>query len=57
MALYLGRDKININLDGIRHHLNLYTTMSIAEDIESLSSDNYTLKDIDDDITTKEGEV
>ena len=57
MALYLGRDKININWDGTRHHLNLYTTMSIAEDIESLSSDNYTLKDLDEDITTKEGEV
>ena len=45
MALYLGCDKVKINLDGIVRHLNLYTVVSTIVDNVLLSSDNYILKD------------
>lgn len=44
MALYLGRDKVKINLGGTVYHLNLLTN-TLINDIRLLSSDNFILKD------------
>ena len=46
MALYLGKDKVKINLDGVVYKLNLLTDTSSATRCALLSSDNYVLKDI-----------
>lgn len=45
MALYLGNDKVKINLNGIMYHLNLYNTTPIKNGIRLLSSDGYVLTD------------
>ena len=45
MALYLGNDKIKINLDGIAYCLNLAPINVITNNIRLLSSDNYILQD------------
>lgn len=45
MALYLGSEKVQINLNGIIYHLNLYTTTLILNGISLISSDDYILKD------------
>lgn len=45
MALYLGNDKIKINLDGIVYCLNLAPINVITNNIRLLSSDNYILQD------------
>lgn len=45
MALYLGTDKVKINLDGIVYNLNLYSATPITNGVMLLSSDNYILKD------------
>lgn len=44
MALYLGSEKLKINLDGILCHLNIYSKKSITNSIRLLSSDRYILK-------------
>lgn len=57
MALYLGNDKVRINLDNIAYHLNLFSAMPILNGVILLSSDNYTLKDINGlYLTAKENE-
>lgn len=45
MALYLGSNKVKINLDGVAYYLNLYSTTAIVNGIALLSSDDYILKD------------
>lgn len=45
MALYLGRDQVIINLDGVECYLNLYSPLSTIEDILLSSSDDCLLKD------------
>lgn len=57
MALYLGSDKVKINLDGVTYCLNLYSTTLIINGICLLSLDNYLLKDVNGlYITAKESE-
>ena len=46
MALYLGKDKVKINLDGVVYKLNLLTDISSATRCALLSSDNYVLADL-----------
>lgn len=43
MALYLGGDKVKINLNGVIYRLNLHT--EILNGVKLLSSDNYILLD------------
>ena len=45
MALYLGENKVKINLNGIVYCLNLYSTTSTINNGWLLSSDNYILQD------------
>ena len=45
MALYLGSNKIKINLNGVTYCLNLFSETIILNGIKLLSSDNYILKD------------
>lgn len=45
MALYLGKDKVKLNLDGIVYCLNLYSVMLVLNGIKLLSSDDYILRD------------
>ncbi len=45
MALYLGENKVKINLDGVVYCLNLFSEIPITNGIRLLSSDNYILQD------------
>lgn len=45
MALYLGSEKVKVNLNGLAYYLNFYTTAAITNGVMLLTSDNYTLKD------------
>lgn len=45
MALYLGNDKVKINLNGVVYCLNLYSTQPIINGTILLSSDDYILQD------------
>jgi hypothetical protein len=45
MALYLGEDKVKINLNGVAYCLNLFSTAPIANGVLLLSSDDYILQD------------
>ena len=55
MALYLGSDKLKINLNGVAYNLNLYSTNPITNGVRLLSSEGYILKDSNGlYITTKE---
>ena len=45
MAIYLGKDKVKINLNGVVYYLNLFSTTSITNGSWLLSSDNYILTD------------
>lgn len=45
MALYLGNNKVKINLNGIVCSLNLFSSNLILNGILLLSSENYILKD------------
>lgn len=57
MALYLGRDKIKINLDGVVYYLNLFSKIPITNGVRLLSSNGYILKDSNGlYVTTKEEE-
>lgn len=57
MALYLGSDKIKINLNDAIYHLNLFTDTLILNGIRLLSSEGYTLRDSNGlYLTIKEGE-
>ena len=57
MALYLGNDKVSINLNNIMYLLNIYSTELIINGILLLSSDDYILRDINGlYLTAKEAE-
>lgn len=57
MALYLGSDKIKINLDGNICCLNLFSITPITNGIRLLSSEGYILKDSNGNyLTVKESE-
>jgi hypothetical protein len=57
MALYLGENKVKINLDGVIYCLNLFSEIPITNGIRLLSSDNYILTDSSKVyLTVKEGE-
>ena len=45
MAVYLGGEKLQINLNGVVCYLNLYSETPITNGIRLLSLENYTLKD------------
>lgn len=45
MALYLGSNKIKINLGGVVYCLNLFFDTQITNGIRLLSSESYILKD------------
>lgn len=45
MALYLGSNKVKINIDGIVYNLNLYSENAITNGVKLLSSDGYILQD------------
>ena len=46
MALYLGGDKVKINLNGTVYCLNLFSAMPYPRDVVLLSSDNFILRDL-----------
>ena len=57
MALYLGNQKVKLNLNGAAYKLNIFSTASIINGTILLSSDNYILKDSNGlYITLKESE-
>lgn len=57
MALYLGSEKVKINLNGVVYNLNLFSTTPILNGVLLLSSEGYILKDINElYLTAKEGE-
>lgn len=45
MALYLGRDKVKLNLDNVIYNLNLFSEIPITNGVRLLSFENYILKD------------
>ena len=45
MALYLGENRVKINLNGNIYCLNLFSHNSTIDYVSLLSSDNYILKD------------
>lgn len=45
MALYLGENKVKINLNDVAYCLNLFSTIPITNGIRLLSSEGYILKD------------
>ena len=57
MGLYLGSEKMKINLGSVASYLNLYTKTTILNGVALLSSENYTLKDSNGSyLTAKESE-
>ena len=57
MVLYLGNQKVKLNLNGIAYKLNMFSKAPIIKGTILLSSDNYILKDFDGlYITSKESE-
>lgn len=57
MALYLGSDKIKINLDSVAYYLNIFSKTPITNGVRLLSSENYILKDLNGlYLTTEESE-
>ena len=47
MAVYLGSEKIKINLGDVAYYLNIFTEIPPLEGIMLRSSDNYILRDKD----------
>ena len=45
MALFLGGDKLKVNLNGVVYCLNFISSTLILNGIKLLSSENYILKD------------
>ena len=45
MALYLGSNKVKVNLDNVLYRLNFFTPIRITNGIILKSLDNYILKD------------
>lgn len=57
MALYLGPNKLKVNLNGVVYNVNLFSETPISDGIRLLSSDGYILKDFDGlYLTVKESE-
>lgn len=57
MALYLGGNKVKINIDGATYCLNLFSEAPITNGAMLLSSDSYILKDFNGlYLTAKEDE-
>ena len=57
MSLYLGNEKVTINLNGLMYLLNIYSTELIINGVLLLSSDDYILRDINGlYLTAKEAE-
>lgn len=60
MALYLGNIKVDLNFDGIKCLLNIFSSTSPSPTVNGvmlLSSDGYVLKDLNDVyLTAKENE-
>lgn len=57
MALYLGTNKVKINVDGKTYRLNLLSTIPTIIGTRLLTPDDYILKDINGlYITAKESE-
>lgn len=57
MALYLGKDAVKINLNGIVYSLNLFSSNLILNGVLLLSSEGYILRDSNGlYLTTKESE-
>jgi hypothetical protein len=57
MALYLGNNKVKINLDGVLYNINFISPTLILNGIRLLTSDGYILKDCNGlYLTVKEGE-
>ena len=57
MALYLGKDAVKINLNGIVYSLNLFSSNPILNGVSLLSSEGYILRDSNGlYLTTKESE-
>lgn len=57
MALYLGDNKVKINLNGIVYSLNLFSSNPILNGVSLLSSEGYILRDSNGlYLTTKESE-
>lgn len=57
MALYLGSNKVKLNLNDIIYSLNIFTGNTLLNGIMMLSSDNYVLKDSNElFLTAKESE-
>ena len=45
MALYLGDEKVKINLDGVAYYLNVFSDPPITNGVRLVSSDGYILID------------
>ncbi len=45
MALYLGSEKVKVNLNGVIYCLNLFSKNPIINGIKLLSSEGFILKD------------
>lgn len=56
MALYLGENKVKINLDNITYYLNLFSERPITNGVRLLSSEEYILKDFNGLYLTTEEE-
>lgn len=57
MALYLGDNKVKINLNGIMCSLNLFSSNLILNGVSLLSSEGYILRDSNGlYLTTKESD-
>lgn len=57
MALYLGEDKLKVNLNGVSYCVNFATSILILNGIKLLSFDDYILKDSNGlYLTSKESE-
>lgn len=57
MALYLGSERWQINLNGKKYYLNLFSAIPSLNGMKLLSSDGYILKDSNGlYLTSKESE-
>lgn len=57
MALYLGKEKLKVNLNGVVYSLSLFSENPILNGIMLLSSEGYILRDSNSlYLTTKESE-
>lgn len=45
MAIYLGSKKKKLNINGVKHIVNIYSQELVNNTVRLLSSDNHILKD------------